>query len=299
MNRFHKTPGRSALALALATLVCSAHSETVIGTDLSSAAGADPDINALYSGNRGNGGDQSLQFGDIVEGSDDNDLLVGALGIDVLFGKGGNDVLIGGTEDFNPFNRDRAFGGAGDDVFIWAPGDGNDFFDGGAGQDVLMIGLLGEQYDANGSAEGAPFFAVSPPGSVGSQDFDGVFVDEAATGLPVVEVANGPGFCEVVAADGEGAPSEELARLGLDHLVRFSLRGPADAFDAAVAADPWVDTDELDTGLRVAVHLKNTEFLVCAARSENRTVVLDLTTSPPTEVSTAILPSDAYYMIRP
>ena len=43
--------------------------------------------------------------------------------------------LIGGTEDFNSSvdgdgngsdNRDRAYGDNGDDVFIWAPGDGSD-----------------------------------------------------------------------------------------------------------------------------------------------------------------------------
>ena len=88
-----------------------------------------PTSTRFFSGNRGNGGDQSLQFGDAVVGGDDDDVLIGALGIDVLIGNGGDDVLIGGTEDFNPLNRDRGFGGVGDDVFVWAPGDGNDFFD--------------------------------------------------------------------------------------------------------------------------------------------------------------------------
>ena len=45
------------------------------------------------------------------------------------------DVLVGGTErgsDATAFpNFDIAYGGAGDDAFIWAPGDGSDAFVGG------------------------------------------------------------------------------------------------------------------------------------------------------------------------
>jgi len=51
------------------------------------------------------------------------------------------DLSTGGTEDFNPLNRDRAFGEDSDDVFMWAPGDGNDFFDGSQGNDVVIVGF--------------------------------------------------------------------------------------------------------------------------------------------------------------
>lgn len=81
-------------------------------------------------------------------GSDRDDLMIGRLGIDVMAGNRGSDVMIGGTEDFNPFNRDRAFGGRGKDIFMWAPGDGSDLFEGGKGHDVVMFGLIGELDEA-------------------------------------------------------------------------------------------------------------------------------------------------------
>jgi len=263
-------------------------STTLIGTDQNALFGVDSNIQQFLSANRGSngGGDQSMQAGDALSGTAQSDLMVGALGIDVLFGYHGDDIMIGGTEDFNPFNRDRAFGGTGDDVFIWAPGDGNDFFDGGPGRgDVLILGLIGEQRDDQGNTAGAPFFSVNPPSSDGSQDFDGVFI-HPSSGLPIVDVAGGPGFCEVV--DGSDSVDEqaELDALGLDHLVRFILRGPASS-----------DSNP-DTGLRIAVHTLNTEYLVCGGMHLGETVVLDLTTSPPTPIDASQLPAQAFNLFN-
>lgn len=287
-NRFH------VLGLAV-MLTAASHSPTaqaqvaapIIGSDQNALFGVGENVRQFLSANRGSngGGDQSLQAGDNLYGSSQADVLIGALGIDVLLGGDGNDVLIGGTEDFNPFNRDRAFGENGDDVFIWAPGDGNDFFDGGEGSDVLMIGLLGEQRDSDGTAAGAPFFNVNPPAVEGSQDFDGIYID-LSSGLPVVDVAGGPGFCDVVDGSADSAELTELLTLRLDHLVRFSLRGPA------------ADVSNPDTGLRIAVHLLNTEYLVCGGALAGETVALDLTTVPPTQVDISALPLQAQYLIR-
>jgi len=262
-------------------------SMTTIGTDQNSISGVDDNVRDFLSANRGSngGGDQSLQAGDALIGSEESDLLIGALGIDVMLGNGGEDILIGGTEDFNPFNRDRGFGGQGDDVFIWAPGDGNDFFDGGEGGDVLILGLIGEQTDDQGNQAGAPFFSVNPPSGDGSQDFDGIYIDPSS-GLPIVDVAGGPGFCEVVDGYNNEAEKAELTTLGLDHLVRFTLRGPA-----ADSANP-------DTGLRIAVHLTNTEYLVCGGANAGETVALDLTTSPPTLIDVSEIPAQAFQLIR-
>ena len=260
---------------------------TVIGTDQNALFGVSDTIRDFLSANRGSngGGDQSLQAGDAINGSEQADLLVGALGIDVLLGNGGHDILIGGTEDFNPFNRDRAFGGEGDDVFVWAPGDGNDFFDGGEGNDVLMLGLIGEQRDDNGNTAGAPFFSVNPPTGDGSQDFDGIYIDPSS-GLPIVDIGGGPGFCEVVDGSNNQAEQAELSALGLDHLVRFILRGPAS------------DVSNPDTGLRIAVHLTNTEYLVCGGTTAGEIIALDLTTSPPTPVDISVLPTQAFSLIQ-
>ena len=286
-NRTHFSRLISFALVGVSLTAMTATATTLTGTDQNALFGVDDDLRNFLSANRGSngGGDQSLQAGDALSGTEQADILVGALGIDVLFGNGGDDILIGGTEDFNPFNRDRGFGGAGDDVFVWAPGDGNDFFDGGAGGDVLILGLIGEQRDDVGNEAGAPFFSVNPPAGEGSQDFDGIYINPSS-GLPVVDVAGGPGFCDVV--DGLDNPTEqdELTELGLSHLVRFTLRGPA------------ADTENPDTGLRIAVHLTNTEFLVCGASTAGEIEVLDLTTSPPTAIDISELPAQAFALIQ-
>lgn len=261
---------------------------TIVGTDQNALFGNNENVISILSGNRGSngGGDQSQQGGDVLSGTASGDLMIGALGIDVMFGDDGDDIIIGGTEDFNPFNRDRAFGDDGDDVFLWAPGDGNDFFDGGDGLDVVMLGLIAEQRGNDGLETGNPVFNVSPPTANGSQDFDGIFIDPSS-GLPGIRIAGGPGFCEVVDGSTSSDESSELAALELDHLIRFVLRGPAS------------DPSNPDTGLRIALHIKNTEYMVCGGASSSDTVVLDLTTSPPTPIDVSELPPLAFNVILP
>jgi hypothetical protein len=79
--------------------------------------------------------DQTLRKGDQLVAGINDDLLIGRLGPDTLTGNAGDDVMIGGLErgsDAAAFpNFDIAYGGEGDDVFIWAPGDGSDAFVGG------------------------------------------------------------------------------------------------------------------------------------------------------------------------
>lgn len=279
LTAFSISAGISLSALANVTTI-------VIGNDQNALFEVADNVQSLLSGNRGSngGGDQSLQAGDVLSGTEQNDIVIGALGIDVLFGDDGNDVLFVGTEEFNPFNRDRALGGNGNDMFIWAPGDGSDFFDGGPGIDIVTFGLLGEEQDSEGNTAGAPFFGVSPPGTVGSQNFDGIYLDPA-TSLPAVSVSGSPGFCTVL--DRSTHPVE-LEILELDQLVRFSLRGIADAFDAGSRTD--------DDGLRVALSLRNVEYLVCTRRqvTENggqaNIEVLDISTYPPSLAALSDLP---------
>ncbi|SHJ23034.1 Hemolysin-type calcium-binding repeat-containing protein [Roseomonas rosea] len=73
---------------------------------------------------------------DLAYGGQGSDTLNGGSGQDQLHGENGNDFLDGGAADGA---ADLAFGGAGNDSFIWAPGDGNDQFQGGAGNDTLNI----------------------------------------------------------------------------------------------------------------------------------------------------------------
>ena len=87
--------------------------------------------------------------------------------------------------------------------------------------------------------------------------------------------------------DSSTNPSE-LTALSLDHLVRFSLRGIANDFDAGVRTD--------DDGLRVSLSLRNVEYVVCTRREivdgagVDNIEVLDITTSPPTLASLSDLP---------
>lgn len=262
----------------------------LLGSDLNNIGSP---LLSLNPDGPGGSPNQSLRSGDVLQGGSVDNVIIGALGVDLMIGGDGDDVLIGGTEDFNANvdgddlgsdNRDKAFGGNGEDVFIWAPGDGSDFYDGGPGVDVVVFGLLGEERDNSGLTTGAPFFGVSPPGTDGSQNFDGIFLD-AETRLPTVSVSGSPGFCSVI---DDSTNPDELAAMSLDHLVRFSLRGVADAFDAGERSD--------DDGLRVALSLRNVEYVVCTRRAVtdgggvDNIEVLNLATAPPTIGSLTDLP---------
>ncbi|MDN3639483.1 hypothetical protein QWY82_11775 [Simiduia curdlanivorans] len=249
---------------------------------------------SLNPGGPGGSPNQSLRAGDVLYAPNTGpSILIGGLGVDLLIGHNDNDILIGGTEDFTSTvdgdnngsdNRDRAFGNGGDDVFIWSPGDGSDFFDGGEGVDVLIFGVLGEKQDNDGSTEGSPFFNVSPPNTEGSQNFDGIFLDQ--NNQPVVNVSTSPGFCSVLAA---GDHVAEFDLLNIDHIIRFSLRGIADAFDDGLRED--------DDGLRVAISAKSVEFLVCTDR-ETGVQVVNLTTFPPVPADLSDIPEHIAAMIQ-
>ena len=116
-------------------------------------------------------------------GSRQDDVINGRLGPDVISVGWGDDMLLGGLEHFTANNRDRAFGGVGSDIFIWNPGDGSDFFDGGRRQDAVIFGVTGEL--VNGAAR----FQVVNNSMAGE-----LFIDPH-TQLPKVDVSNSPGFC--------------------------------------------------------------------------------------------------------
>ncbi len=138
---------------------------------------------------------QTLDNGDVLEGADGPDVLIGLLGPDVLRGGNDPDILIGGPEAFVAPNKDIIFGGSGNDVNIWAPGDGSDAFIGGEGDyDAMVFGVIDR--DNNG----VPILSPSPI--------------RARTGIPTAETTNLPGFCEL----------EKVSRqeTGYDFLVRFT-----------------------------------------------------------------------------
>jgi len=74
----------------------------------------------------------------------------------------------------------------------------------------------------------------------------------------------------------------------VDNIVRFTLRNITNAFDAGDRAD--------DDGLRVAVTLKNTEFVVCTKReldstdTANNIEVIDISGDTPVVAALTDLP---------
>jgi hypothetical protein len=237
-------PAVFGLIVAAAPWLSPARAEQQIGADNNNAD--NPFVQPQDPALSGGGIDQSLQNGDILNGTRREDVQIGLLGIDVILGDRGADVQIGGP-DPGGNNADRAFGGPGQDAFLWQPGDGSDFFDGGRQVDAVVFGNI----------------QIGDPGVP--------FLDED-TGLPLIDVTNLGGFCEVVdGADPDDATA--LEELGLDHLVRFFARGPADAFED--------DPSTGDNGLRVTLHLVDVEFAVCAVRDGGAIEVFDLGVSPP------------------
>lgn len=249
---------------------------TQVGADNNSIENTfiQPQDAALSGGNR----DQTMQFGDVLFGTYRDDLLIGGLGTDILAGGHGNDVILGGVEHFNPSNRDRAFGSNGHDIFIWKPGDGSDLWDGGRGHDVVILGLVGEVVD------GETIFAVNKDKKTGKIAID------PRTSLPQVDVTNSPGFCEVIDASSSHDAKDELAALGLDHLVRFSIRGIANAFERG--------DQNKDNGLRVTLHLKDVETLVCTSRDGGQIEVVDLTSTPPRLIANGVSGHELKQQIR-
>lgn len=137
--------------------------------------------------------DQSLNNGDVLIGRDGPDVLIGLLGADVLEGGEDDDILIGGPEAFVAPNKDIILGGSGNDINIWAPGDGSDAFLGGAGdRDAMVFGVLDR-------VDGVPTLTPVP--------------GRLRTGIPTAEVTNMPGFCVLEAAS--------RRETGFDYLVRF------------------------------------------------------------------------------
>jgi Ca2+-binding RTX toxin-like protein len=84
-----------------------------------------------------------------INGGPGSDTILGGSGAETLIGGGGNDLIDGGG------GADTALLGAGNDRFVWNPGDGSDTVDGGGGQDALAF---------NGSAA-VEHFALSPNGA--------------------------------------------------------------------------------------------------------------------------------------
>lgn len=77
---------------------------------------------------------------DIIYGDAGNDKLDGGIGNDRLEGGDGDDIIIGG------FGDDRLYGNAGDDIFVLNGGANWDSYDGGTGNNKIVISSVGSTF---------------------------------------------------------------------------------------------------------------------------------------------------------
>ena len=148
---------------------------------------------------------QSLDDADVLVGNGGNDVLIGLKGSDTILAGLGNDIIVGGPEGGTTSPKsDIQFGDGGDDVALWAPGDGNDVFVGGDGRDALIFGVTDRQ-------SGVPTLTGQARGF--------------SLGIPTANVSGQNGFCSLERVTDP--------HLGYEWLVRFRNK-TTDAFIVTV-----------------------------------------------------------------
>jgi len=139
---------------------------------------------------------QHMDNTDVLFGRDNDDLLIGNLGSDTLLAGADDDIMIGGPEKGQTPNSDVLVGDTGNDINIWAPGDGSDAFIGNEDKDTMVF---------------APFVEDASGGLL--------LTTYAGRQIPHVKIDALPAFsCTVV-------PVPESEHLGAQFLVRFNVNG--------------------------------------------------------------------------
>ncbi len=143
-----------------------------------------------------------------LDGGEGDDSLLGSQGADVFLGGAGNDFIFGDN------GNDLALMGAGDDVFQWDPGDGNDTIEGQDGADKMLFFGSNASENVDISANGGRVIFARDVASV-SMDLDDV---------ETIEFRALGGLDNVTVGDLSGT---DLTRVELD------LRGPSGSGDEA------------------------------------------------------------------
>lgn len=164
----------------------------------------DDNINNATVHPPGTAANQSLDNADVLSGKGGNDILIGQRGSDVIYGGPGRDIIIGGLEAGTQTPKsDIIFGDSGNDVSIWAGGDGSDAFIGGSGRsDALVFGTVDRDVNSvptlTGPISGFPH------------------------GIPTANTSGQNGFCTL-----ERVPED--SSLGYAFLVRFFTKAAGNA----------------------------------------------------------------------
>jgi Ca2+-binding RTX toxin-like protein len=163
-----------------------------------------------------------------IDGQAGNDTLRGGLGAEKLNGNGGADVIDGNGDN------DVANLGAGDDRFIWDPGDGSDTVEGRNGVDTMTFNGSNTNERFGLSANGARTRLVRDVGNI-TMDFDGIErVDVAALGGNDSLTVDNLAATDVRTVNGDlaGALGATTADTGADSVIVNAT----DANDAITAA---------------------------------------------------------------
>ncbi len=144
-----------------------------------------------------------------LDGGADDDTLLGSQGADVFLGGAGDDYIFGDNGD------DVALMGSDNDVFEWAPGDGNDTVEGQDGADALVFSGSNAAENIDVFANGARVLLFRDVASVSMDlnDVESVYLNALG------------GADDIVVGDMSGT---DLAEISLH------LGGPDDAGDGAV-----------------------------------------------------------------
>jgi hypothetical protein len=139
---------------------------------------------------------QHIDNTDVLFGRGNDDLLIGNLGSDTLLAGADDDILIGGPEHGQSPNSDVLVGDTGNDINIWAPGDGSEAFIGNEGKDTMVF---------------APFVTKSDGSLLLTRDH--------GRKIPHVDIDDKDAFsCTIV-------PVPASEQLGAQFLVRFNVNG--------------------------------------------------------------------------
>jgi Ca2+-binding RTX toxin-like protein len=128
-------------------------------------------VPAIIRGGLGNDTIVGSTLNDLIYGGSGNDLLRGGGGSDTIYGEDGNDTF-GIVQVGQDPGDDFFFGGDGSDLFIWNPTDGNDTFEGGAGESDRL------QFEGNDNANS---FILNQVGTRLEFRFGAVDLDLAST----------------------------------------------------------------------------------------------------------------------
>ncbi|HEY1276859.1 MAG TPA: calcium-binding protein, partial [Thermoleophilaceae bacterium] len=142
-----------------------------------------------------------------VTGGDGNDSIDGSDSADLLSGGNGNDRIT--ADDNPPGTQDVANGDAGDDTFVWNPGDDDDVNEGGDGNDTVEV---------NGATAGEKF-TVKPSATAGRVQFDRVSPDPKFS----IDI----GTSENLHVNGGDGDDTILGSKGLAGLIASTFNGDA------------------------------------------------------------------------